>query len=153
MTHIFFEFIFYPSCERDLKNGRVKSKIGNRLWNSLLVRTAVLDQTLLAKLKQSRIGPSLLAFEIIFNNNFVFCMMSSFCSMARLAGWILTRKVSKCTNVLYPVCLKKYWIDICDGFYFVKVARLHTTAYLKWVRYLVGNLRKVLIGVWKDNKN
>ena len=33
-----------------------------------------------------------LRFEIIiFNNNFVFSMMSSFCSMTRVAGWILAR--------------------------------------------------------------
>ena len=27
MTPILFKFIIYPSCERALKNGRVKSKI------------------------------------------------------------------------------------------------------------------------------
>ena len=27
MTHILFKFIIYPSCERALKNERVKSKI------------------------------------------------------------------------------------------------------------------------------
>ena len=27
MTHILFKFITYPSCERALKNGRVKLKI------------------------------------------------------------------------------------------------------------------------------
>ena len=52
----------------------------------------------------------LLRFEIvIFNNNFVFCRMSSFCSLIRVAGWILKRKIIKRTNVLYPVCLKMYW--------------------------------------------
>ena len=52
-------------------------------------------------------------FEIvIFNNNFVFCMMSSLCSMTRVAAWILTWEIFKHTNVLYPVCLKKYWKKI-----------------------------------------
>ena len=31
MTRMLFKFIIYPSCERTLNNGRVKSKIGNRL--------------------------------------------------------------------------------------------------------------------------
>ena len=35
-------------------------------------------------------------------------MMSSFCSMIPVADWILTRETIKRTNVLYPVCLKKY---------------------------------------------
>ena len=31
---------------------------------------------------------------VILNNNFVFCMMSSFCSMARVAaGWIVAREI------------------------------------------------------------
>ena len=46
---------------------------------------------------------------VVFNNNFVFCMMSCFCSMARVAGWILTREIIKRTNVFHPVCLKKHW--------------------------------------------
>ena len=40
-----------------------------------------------------------LRFEIvIFNNNFVFCMIS-FCSMARVAAW---GEIIKCTNVFHP---------------------------------------------------
>ena len=57
-----------------------------------------------------------LRFEIlIFNKNFVFCMMSSFCSMTRKAGWILAKYIIKCTNVFYPICLQKYWkkLDKC----------------------------------------
>ena len=49
MTRISFKFIIYPSCERALKSGRVKSKTGNRLWTSVLVRAAVLYQTLLGQ--------------------------------------------------------------------------------------------------------
>ena len=30
MTRILFKFIIYPSCERALKNGRVKSKIARK---------------------------------------------------------------------------------------------------------------------------
>ena len=41
-----------------------------------------------------------LRFEIvIFNNNFVFCMMISFCSMGRVAAW---GEIIKCTNVFHP---------------------------------------------------
>ena len=37
-----------------------------------------------------------LRFEIvIFNNNFVFCMISSFCSMERVADWILAREINR----------------------------------------------------------
>ena len=50
-----------------------------------------------------------LRFEVvIFNNNFVFYMMNSFCSMTWVAGWILPREIIKRINVFYPVCLKKY---------------------------------------------
>ena len=31
MTRILFKFVIYPSCGWALKNGRVKSKKGNRL--------------------------------------------------------------------------------------------------------------------------
>ena len=75
--------------------------------------------------------------------------------MTQIAGWILSGEIIKSTNVFYPVCLKKYWKkldNICDGVYFLKVARLHTTAYLKWIRHFARNLRKVLIEVWKDKK-
>ena len=53
-TRILFKFIIYPSCERALKNRRVKSKIGNRLWISFLVRAAVLYQTLLCQTQTKR---------------------------------------------------------------------------------------------------
>ena len=49
MTHILFRFIIYLSCGRTLRNWRLKSKIRNRLWTSLLVREAVLCQTLLGQ--------------------------------------------------------------------------------------------------------
>ena len=49
MIRILFKLIIYPTCERALKYGRVKSKIGNRLSISLLVRAAVLYQTLLGQ--------------------------------------------------------------------------------------------------------
>ena len=29
--------------------------------------------------------------------------------MTQIAGWILAEEIIKSTNVLYPVCLKKYW--------------------------------------------
>ena len=36
--------------------------------------------------------------------------------------------------------------------YFVKVARFYITAFLKWIRHLAKNLRKVLTELWKDKK-
>ena len=85
MTHILFKFIIYPSCDRAVKNGRVKSKIGNclfHIWSGQLSCIRLYQ----AKLKQSRIA----LFEIvIFNSNFAFCVaqlldlvMSSFFSMS-----------------------------------------------------------------------
>ena len=54
-----------------------------------------------------------LRFEtVIFNNNFVYCMMSYFCSMAGVAGWVLAREIIKRTNVFYSVRLKKCWINM-----------------------------------------
>ena len=49
MTRILFQFMIYLSCERALKNGRVKSQIENRLWTSLHFRAAVLHRTLLGQ--------------------------------------------------------------------------------------------------------
>ena len=45
----------------------------------------------------------------IFNNNFVFCLMVWFCSMAQVAGWIFTREIIKGTNMFYPECFKRFW--------------------------------------------
>ena len=36
-------------------------------------------------------------------------MVSSFCSMALVAGWIFAREIIRRTKVFYPVYLKKYW--------------------------------------------
>ena len=100
-------FIIYPSCERALKNGSVKSIIENRLWTSLLARVAVLYQNLLGQTQTKPYWSKIfLRFGIaILNNNFVFRMMSSFCSMARVAGCILAREMIKCANVFYSACL------------------------------------------------
>ena len=147
MTRILFKFVIYPSCERALKNGRVKSKIVRK---SSLNLTFGQGSCLISDFARPNSNKAVLVqvflrFEIvIFNNNFAFCMLSSFCSMAGVAGWILAREIIKRTNVFYPVFLKKYWINICDGVYCVKVAQLHTTAYLKRIRHLAKNLRKVL---------
>ena len=53
MTCILFKFIIYPSCEKVLQNRWVKSKIGNRLWTSLLVRAVALYQTLLGQTQRN----------------------------------------------------------------------------------------------------
>ena len=105
MTRILFKFIIYRSCGKALKNGRVKSKIVRKLSLNFTFATPNSDKDVLVEV--------FWRFErVIFNNNFVFWMMSSFCSMVRVAGWILTREIIKRTNVFYPVYLKKYWIKL-----------------------------------------
>ena len=111
MTRIIFEFIIYPSCKRDFMNRRVKSKIVRK---SSFNFTFGQSSCLISDFARPNSNKAVLVqvfwrFEkIIFNNNFVFCMMSSVCSMTRVADWIVTREIMR-TNVLYPVCLKKYW--------------------------------------------
>ena len=117
MTPILFKFIIYPSCERALRNGRVKSKLVRK---SSLNLTFGQGNCLISDLARSNSNKAVLVqvflkFQIvIFNNNFVFCMMSSFFSMTVGAGWILATEIIKHTNVFYPVCLKRCWTNICD---------------------------------------
>ena len=112
MTRILFTFIIYRSCERVLKNGRVKSKIVRK---SSLNFTFGQGSCLISDFARPNSNKAVLVqvflrFEIvILNNNFVFCMMGSFCSMVRVAGWILPREIIKRANVFYPVYLKKHW--------------------------------------------
>ena len=113
MTCILFKFIIYPSCERALKNGRVKLRSSLNLifgQGSCLISDFARPNSNKAVLVQVFLRVEI----VIFNNNFVFCMMSSFCIMGRVAGWILAREIIKRKNVFYPVCLKIYWINICD---------------------------------------
>ena len=125
------------SCERALSNRRVKSKIVRKSSLNLTFGSCLISDFARPNSSKAVLVQVFLRFEIVnFNNNFVFCIMSSFCSMAREADWILTRKILKRTNVFYPVCLKKYWKKLDKHVwrvYFVNVARLHTTAYLKWI--------------------
>ena len=107
----------YPSCERVFKNGRVKLKIDRKSSLNLTFGqgSCIISDFARPISNKAVLVQVFLRFEIvIFNNNFVFCMMSSCCSMAGVAGWILARETIKCTNVFYPVCLKKYGINICD---------------------------------------
>ena len=107
MTPVLFKFIIYPSCERVLKNGRMKSKIVRKSslkfafgQGSCLISGVASPNSNKAVLVQV-----VLRFEI-FNKNFVFCMMSSFCSMTRVADWILARGTIKLTNVFKKVLEK-----------------------------------------------
>ena len=112
MIRILFKFIVYPSCERALKNGRVKSKIVRKLsWNFTFGQgSCLISDFSRPNSNKAALGQVFLRFEIlIFNNNFVFCMKSYFCSITQVAEWILTRELMKRTNVLYPVNLKNYW--------------------------------------------
>ena len=113
MTCILFKFIIYPSCERALKNGRVKLRSSLNLTfgqGSCLISDFARPNSNKAVLVQVFLRVEI----VIFNNNFVLCTMSSFCIMGRVAGWILAREIIKRKNVFYPVCLKIYWINICD---------------------------------------
>ena len=120
MTRVLFKFIIYPSCERALKNGRVKSKVFRKSSLKFTFGQGICclisdfantnsDKVVLVQI--------FLRFEIvILNKNFAFCVagfqervISSFCSIAWVAGWILPREIIKRTGVFYPVCLKKYW--------------------------------------------
>ena len=114
-----FKFTIYPSCGRALNNGMVKSKIFRKLSLNF---TFGKGSCLMLKLARPNSSKTVLlrislTFDIgIFNNNFAFCvaeflesMMSSFCSMPWVAGWFLLRGIIKCTSVIYPVYLTKYW--------------------------------------------
>ena len=110
MTRILFKFIIYRSCKRALKNGRVKSKTVRKLSLNFTFGqgSCLISDFTRPKSNKAVLVQVFLRFQIvIFNNTFVFCMMSSFCSMSRVAGWILAREITKHSNVFYPVCLKK----------------------------------------------
>ena len=103
MTRISLNFIIDPSCERALKNRWVKLKIGNRLWKWTFGQ----DRCLISDFARSNSNKVVLvqvlrSIIVIYNNNFVFSMMISFCSMTRVAGWIFAREIIKCTNMFYP---------------------------------------------------
>ena len=166
MALLLFKFIIYQSFERALKHGMVKLEIFRKSslnfsfgQGSYLISDNAWRNSIKAVLLQI----SLIFGIVIFNNNFAFCLAGflkslviSFCSMPWVTEWFPLRGIIKRTSVFYPVCLKKYiqklgkrrwWV------YFVKVAWLHTTDYLKWIRHFARNLRKVLTEVWKDKKN
>ena len=85
MTSILFKFTIYPSCESALKNASVKSEIVRKSSFNFTFGQGSCTNSDKAVLVQV-----FLRFEIVIvNNNFVICMMSSFCSMARVASWIL----------------------------------------------------------------
>ena len=104
-----------------------------------------------------------LRYEIvIFNNHFVFFMMSSFCSMAWVVGCILAREITKRTNVCYPVRLKKYWKKLDKHLWrvpYCKSCAIANHSYLKWISHLARNLRcwlkyekiKKLRKIWRNS--
>ena len=117
VARILFKLIIYPSFERALKYGRMKSKIFSKSslhfsfgQDSFLISESPWINSVKAVLLQI-----FLRFGIvIFSKNFAFCLtdflkllMISFCSMPWVADWFPLRKIIKRTNVFYPVCLKK----------------------------------------------
>ena len=60
MTGILFKFIIYPSCERALKNGRVKSEIVRKSSLKFVFCQGHCLISEFAGLKQRRTGPSFL---------------------------------------------------------------------------------------------
>ena len=125
-----YEYLSLLSYERALKNERAKSKIVEKLF---LNCTFGQDSSFISDLARPNSNKTVLV-------HFVFCMMSSFCSMGQVARWTLAREMIKGTNVFYPICSKKHW------------KKLDRQAYLKWIRHLARNLRKVLNEVWQDKK-
>ena len=91
-------------------NGKVKSEIVGKWFVSF---TFGQDSCLISDFAKPNSNKAVLVqaflrFEIvIFNNNFVFCMISSFRRMTRVADWILSREIIKNTNVFYPRMFKK----------------------------------------------
>ena len=152
MTRIFFKFNICAFCERVLKKGRVKAKIVRKLslnftfgQGSCLISDFARENSS----KDVLVQIFLRLDTVIFNNNFVFCMMSSFCSMARIAGWILVREIIKRTNVR----LKKYWKKLDKHLWqglFCESCEI--THHNKWIRHFSRTLRKVLTEVWKDKE-
>ena len=107
MTRILFKFIIYPSCERALKNMRVKLKIFRKMSLNF---TFGLGSCLISEFARPNSNKAVLLqifprFEIvIFNNKFAFYVaeflepvMSYFCSMP-----------FKRASMFYLVFLKKY---------------------------------------------
>ena len=156
MTRIFFKFNIYAFCERVLKNRQVKAKIVRKLsLNFTFGQSSCLisDFARANSSKDVLVQIFLRLDTVIFNNNFVFCMMSSFCSMAQIAGWILVREIIKRTNVRLKKLDKHLWRGL-----FVKVVRLHTTtnesgSFLElwgrcWLKYeKIKKLRKI----WRNS--
>ena len=145
MTYILFKFIIYPFYERVFKNGRVKSEIFRK---SSLNFTFGQGSCLISGFAKPNTNKAVLAqvflrFEIIFNNNFVFCVMSSFCSMAQVAGLILTRQIIKSTNVFYPVCLKKYWKKIDKHLWWGLFRESYTITHHDLLK-----INHTLLGIW-----
>ena len=166
MISISFKFIIYPSYERALKNGRVKSKIVKKspLNFTFGQGSCFISDFARRNSNKAVLIQVFLRFEVvIFNNNFVFCMMSSFCSMTRVADLILTREIIQRTNVLYPACLKKYWKKLDKHLWrglFCESCTITHHSLLKmnhnlleiwgryWLKYeKINKLRKI----WKDS--
>ena len=90
MTSILFKFTIYPSCESALKNESVKSEIVRKSSFNFTFGQGSCPDFARPSSDKAVLVQVFLRFEIVIvNNNFVFCMMSSFCSMARVASWIL----------------------------------------------------------------
>ena len=89
-----------------MKNGRVKSKIVRKSSLNLTLGqgTCLISEFTRSNSKNAVLVQDFMRFEIvIFNNNFVFCMISTFCSMAGVADWFLAREILKRINMFYPV--------------------------------------------------
>ena len=104
------EFYYLPIFRKRLKER--EGEIKNR--KPFLNFTFDEDSCLLSNFTRSNSNKSILVQVfwrcdiVIFNNNLLFCMLSSFCSIARVAGCILAREIIKWINVFYLRCLKMY---------------------------------------------
>ena len=63
-------------------------------------------------------------------------MVSSFCSMALVAGWIFAREIIRRTKVFYPVCLTKYWKKLDKHLWRDPFCKSGTITHHSLLRYL-----------------
>ena len=118
MIRKLLKFIIYLSCERPLKNGRIKLKIfGKSSLNFTFGQgSCLILQFARPNSNKAVLVKIFLRFEIfIFDNNFAICLLSfleplisSICSMGWVAVGFLLREIIKHISMFYPLCLKKY---------------------------------------------
>ena len=143
MTRILFQFIIYPSCERALKNGRLKLIMVRKLsLNFTFVQGSCFISDF-ARPNSNKCGlvQVFLRFEIvIFNNNFVFCMMSSFDT----SSWLDPHKRNNSAQKrVIARSFKKYWKKLDKHLWQGLFCETYTTTY-----YSLLKMSHTLLEIW-----